>query len=70
MEITGREGPQELSAWWSELSNDLKVNVLAWLPAENLCRYCLLCREWNVLLSSTQFITKDWLVAPPNNKDS
>lgn len=41
---------------------------MAWLPAEILCRDCGVCKEWNALFTSTQFITNDWLSAPPNKK--
>jgi hypothetical protein len=58
----------ECSTWWSQLPDDLKENTLAWLPVESLCRYRCLCKEWNALISSTKFITKDWVAAPPNNK--
>ena len=50
------------------MPNDLKKLALACLPAERLCRYCLVCREWNALPSSTQFITDHWVAAPPNKK--
>lgn len=68
MEVTRREGVEEWSELWYELPNNFKENVLAWLPAEILCRYRSVCKEWNALLSSTEFIYSDWVAAPPNNK--
>jgi len=50
------------------LPNDLKGESVAWLPVENLCRYCCVCEEWNTLFLSRKFICDDWVAAPPNKK--
>ena len=65
---TEREDPQECSRWWSQLPNNLQEKALAWLPLEKLCRYCGVCKEWNALFSSPEFISKHWVAAPPNKK--
>jgi hypothetical protein len=58
----------ECSTWFSELPDDLKEEALSYLPAESFCRYRGVCKEWNALISSTKFVTNDWLAAPPNRK--
>jgi len=56
------------SAAWSELPEDTREEVLAFLPLDCLCRSRSVCKEWNALLSSTKFITNKWAEAPLNKK--
>nr|ADE75855.1 unknown [Picea sitchensis] len=51
-----------------ELSEHLREEILAWLPLQSLCRFRLVCKDWNALISSTRFITTKWVDKPPNRK--
>lgn len=39
---------------------------MAQLPVECVCKFRIVCKQWNALLSSTKFITQKWAEAPPN----
>ena len=56
------------STGWNELPEDISQEILALLPVESLCRSRSVCKEWNVLFSSSKFITNRWAEAPPNKK--
>lgn len=49
-----------------ELPHNLIEEILVWLPMESLCRFRLVSKQWNDLISSTKFITTKWTEAPPN----
>ena len=47
----------ESSWYWYEFPYNLKKDVLACLPIEYLDIFFVVCNKWNVLFSSTKFIT-------------
>ena len=58
---------EEESSWcWSKFPYNLKKDVLACLPIEYLDRFFVVCNKWNVLFSSTKFITNRWAKVIPN----
>ena len=52
--------------YFGELPDDLIEEILAWLPANYLCRFANVSKQWNTTFSSTRFITGRWAEAPPN----
>lgn len=68
MELANVEQSAAPETEWCELTEDLKKEVLARLPLESLCKFRSVCKQWNVLLSSTKFITGRWAEAPLNSK--
>lgn len=50
-----------------ELPEHLREEVLVWLPLQYLCKFRIVCKQWNSLISSTKFITNKWAEAPPNS---
>jgi hypothetical protein len=53
---------------FSKLPDELIEEILTRLPAEYLCKFSIVCKQWKTLFSSTGFITKKWALAPPNKK--
>lgn len=49
-----------------EVPEHLSQEILAWLPLECLCKFRIVCKQWNCLISSTKFITNKWAGAPRN----
>lgn len=45
---------------YEELPVDLIEEILAWLPAEYLCRFATVCQHWKALFSSTFFLRRQW----------
>jgi len=60
-------GEQEKVSELPELPDDLKHEILVWLPVDCICRFRSVRKEWNALLSSTKFITSKWGEAPSNS---
>ena len=50
----------------NEFPEDISQEILALLLVESLCRSRSVCKEWNILFSSSKFITNRWDEAPPN----
>ena len=59
---------EERSRCWSKFPYNLKKDVLACLPIEYLDRFFVVCNKWNVLFSSTKFITNRWAKEIPKCK--
>ena len=59
---------EESSRCCSKFPYNLKKDVLACFPVEYLDRCFVVCNEWNVLFSSTKFITNRWAKEIPNRK--
>lgn len=54
------------STIYNGLHDHLKAEILSWLPVECVCRFRSVSKQWNALLSSTDFITNIWRKKPPN----
>lgn len=50
----------------SMLQVKLMEEIWAWLPIESVCRFRSVSKEWNVLLSSREFLTNKWVKKSPN----
>lgn len=57
---------KSLGLRYCELPEYVREEILARLPVESLCRFRIVCQEWNALLSSAKFITSKWAEAPHN----
>ena len=49
-----------------DLPDELIEEIMVWLPMESLCKFRLVSKQCNDLISSTKFITTKWADAPPN----
>lgn len=57
---------KKLSRTYNDLYDDLKEEILSWLPVECVCRFRSVSKQWNNLLSSHNFIKKVWRKKPAN----
>ncbi|GLJ27513.1 hypothetical protein SUGI_0539750 [Cryptomeria japonica] len=44
-------------AIWSQLPDEVIQSIFKWFPSESLARFRVVCKEWNDLLSSEDFLT-------------
>ncbi|GLJ27512.1 hypothetical protein SUGI_0539710 [Cryptomeria japonica] len=44
-------------AIWSQLPDEVIESIFKWFPLESLARFRVVCKEWNDLLSSEDFLT-------------
>ncbi|KAG0559064.1 hypothetical protein KC19_10G076200 [Ceratodon purpureus] len=50
-------------ALWSELPLEIVEQVLSFVPARNLFRFCTVCRSWNILIHNPNFANRQFINA-------
>jgi len=52
------ENTAQIVSWFNEAPADLQTEIFSRLPVEFVYRYRLVCKQWNDLLSSNDFLSK------------
>jgi len=68
MEVSDKAERSVLADRWNDLPDHLITEILSFLPMEDVHRYRCICKQWNALLSSNNFINHIWAHAPINQQ--